>query len=65
MIIKILHKITRALYVVGTVMIIFRRTLLRIRNISEKSCTENKNLFCVKYIFFPRIFYRVRGKVHK
>jgi len=41
---------------VSKFMIISRRTLFRIGNVSEKSCTENKNLFYVQNIFFPEYF---------
>jgi hypothetical protein len=33
-------------------MIISRAVLLRMRNISDKSCTENQNTFCVQESFF-------------
>jgi len=27
---------------------------LRMRNISDKLCKENKHTFCIQYIFFPK-----------
>jgi hypothetical protein len=31
--------------------------ILRMRNVSDKSCRENQNTFCVQYTFFPKIYH--------
>ena len=46
-----------------TFMIISRWILLRMRNVSDESCRENQNTFCVKYFFFEnRTVYEIMWK---
>jgi hypothetical protein len=55
-----------------TFMIISRLILLRMRNVSDKSCRENQNTFCVQYFFFENhVVYEImwenmvqRGRPH-
>jgi len=43
--------------------IISRLIHLRVRNVSDKGCRENKNTFCVRYPFFEnRAVYEIRWK---
>jgi len=47
-----------------TVLIISRYVLLRLRNVSDKSCTETQNTFCVQPHFFKIVpFMRQCGKI--
>jgi hypothetical protein len=43
-----------------TFMIIFRLILLRMRNVSDKSCRENQNTRFVYNNFFPKVLPFVR-----
>jgi hypothetical protein len=37
--------------------------LLRMRNVSDKRCRENQNIFCVQYLFFENhTFYEIMCK---
>jgi hypothetical protein len=37
---------------IRTFVIISRSVILRMRNVSDKSCRENQNTFCVQLLFF-------------
>jgi len=46
-----------------TILIVSRSVLLRMTNVSDKSCTENRNTFFVLYMFFEnRTVYEVTGE---